>query len=401
MELIMVVMSENLMPNLNNIKNEEETEIENSDDLQLKPDSFEDITVSYSDWTVGTIFSQIGKQIDLQPDFQRRNVWSHRAKSLFIESLFLGIPVPQILLATIKDKKGSFIVLDGKQRLLALHEFINGETRDKKVFKLQGLKIITQLNNKSWKNIKADEDLESQFINESIRTAVIRNSPSEAALYEIFYRLNSGSVKLSPMELRMALHPGEFLKFTIQWTEELGALHKLLKLKEPDTRMSDVELVIKYLAYKFSNQEYKGNLKLYLDEFCEYANKNFEQLESKFRFELDNLNRAIELGMEIFPNDTFCRKFNPENQYTNRFNRALFDVLVGSLSQQIFYEYAQVNKIKVKDEYERLCVNDEDFLTAVEHTTKSIPNTRKRFESWYDIVNNLINNRLDMPKIQS
>lgn len=67
--------------------------------------------VAASDWTAETIVSQLRKgNIDLDPSFQRREAWQQARKSQFIESLILGIPTPQIILAERLDKRGSYIV---------------------------------------------------------------------------------------------------------------------------------------------------------------------------------------------------------------------------------------------------------------------------------------------------
>jgi hypothetical protein len=76
------------------------------------------------DWTVETLVSQMRKgRIDLDPSFQRRNAWLDNRKSKLIESILLGYPIPQIVLAEKRDKPGHYFVLDGKQRLLALRQF--------------------------------------------------------------------------------------------------------------------------------------------------------------------------------------------------------------------------------------------------------------------------------------
>lgn len=71
---------------------------------------------------------------------------------------------------------------------------------------------------------------------------MLKGLKNESVLYEIFYRLNSGRVKLSPTELRMSLLPGDFMKFIISWTESIGPIHHLRRKRQPDARMSDVEL---------------------------------------------------------------------------------------------------------------------------------------------------------------
>ncbi len=372
---------------------------ENEDDLEISADQFENLLVSPSDWTVGTIYKQIGNQIDLDPDFQRRDVWSTASKSKFIESLLLGIPIPQILLSVKKDRKGSYIVLDGKQRLLTIKEFISGKTIDERVFKLRGLRILKQYEGKSWNDLRADTELENQFLNETVRTTIVKNWISQAVLYEIFYRLNSGSVRLSPMELRMSLFPGPFLKWVVKWSEEISSLHELLRRKRPDKRMADVEIAVRHLAFNSGIIPYSGKLKEYLDEYCEYANLNFDEIGNNISASLEQMNRAIDLGMSIFPDHTFCRKFTNDG-YESRFNRALFDVLVGSLQNHKFYEFASKNMAEVRTAYERLCLEDDDFVRSVETSTKNIEPTRTRFRSWYKVAQDISSVDLVIPLIK-
>src|SRR5258708_2494199 len=79
------------------------------------------ITVTSRDWTVETIVRQIEQEnIDLDPAFQRRNAWRDHRRSRLIESFVLGFPVPQLVLAENPRRRGTFIVIDGKQRLLTI-----------------------------------------------------------------------------------------------------------------------------------------------------------------------------------------------------------------------------------------------------------------------------------------
>src|SRR6478735_6597778 len=80
--------------------------------------------VSGTDWTTETIVSQLKRgNIQLNPRFQRRDAWKLDRKSRFIESLIVGLPIPQIVLAESKSERGKFIVLDGKQRLLSIVQY--------------------------------------------------------------------------------------------------------------------------------------------------------------------------------------------------------------------------------------------------------------------------------------
>src|SRR5687767_8254345 len=97
-----------------------ETETEGEEDLdQTSLQRLSEAVVSGSDWTTETILRQLERgNIVLNPDYQRRDAWRPARKSKFIESLILGLPIPQLVLAESRGRKGTFIVIDGKQRLL-------------------------------------------------------------------------------------------------------------------------------------------------------------------------------------------------------------------------------------------------------------------------------------------
>ena len=118
-------------------ENEKEEDIINLATLDLSS-----MAITGTDWTAETLVSQIQKgNILLNPDFQRRDAWTIKTKSRFIESLLLGLPIPQIILAEQKGKRGSYIVIDGKQRLLSLQQFVIGDEDGRKL-KLTGLEEV-------------------------------------------------------------------------------------------------------------------------------------------------------------------------------------------------------------------------------------------------------------------
>jgi hypothetical protein len=171
------------------------TDIENEEDSDLStPRLLEGVVVTDTDWTTETVLNQVDKgNIILNPSFQRREAWEDRRKSRFIESLILGLPIPQLVLAEIKGARGRYLVIDGKQRLLALMKFAASNTSEK--LKLKGLDIRSDLNGLTWEQIKSRPELSGDvaaFENAQVRTTVIRGWQHEEALYLIFHRLNSG-----------------------------------------------------------------------------------------------------------------------------------------------------------------------------------------------------------------
>lgn len=381
---------------------EDNAATENESDIHVVAGDFERLLIAPSDWTVSTIYDLIGRQLQLDPAYQRRNVWQVKAKSHFIESLMLGIPIPQILLASKAGQKNVFLVLDGKQRLTAIKEFIDGQFLDGRVFKLKGLRILTDFEGMTWNDLQNNDEWADRLRNEPLRTTVLRGWENESVLYEIFYRLNSGSVKLSPMELRMSLLPGDFLKFIISWTETIGPIHHLLRKRQPDARMSDVELAIRYLAFRDQQTQYAGDLKLFLDEFCKSKNAAFSsdpQQENQCQDLLSQMNEAINAGLQEFGEQDFCRKYS-DGMYERRFNRAVFDVLIGALSYYEVRKWVVNNRGTMKQLYESVCGHHPEFVKSVETTTKSSEATRTRFSIWYDAVRDATGVQVPCPNIK-
>ena len=205
--------------NLSYSLDEDQASIENEDDFESKVEEYDKLSLNASDWTLETLFGQIAKgNIELSPNFQRREVWDKRKKSLFIESLILGIPVPQIVLAQKKESRGKYIVLDGKQRLLSIYDFYNDD------YSLDGLQLLSDLNGASVDEL--DESYRNRLDNSTIRTVRLSGWESDSVLYTIFHRLNTGSVQLNTQELRSALFLGPYTSFASSFTTKILIIPK-------------------------------------------------------------------------------------------------------------------------------------------------------------------------------
>jgi hypothetical protein len=342
--------------------------------------------VSGTDWTAETILSQLAKgNISLDPAFQRRDAWSQSRKAKFIESIILGLPIPQLVLAESQEIKGTFLVIDGKQRLLSLQQFAGiNLPDDQQALQLKGLLVRKELEGKTYKNLQSDPRLSrflSAFENQSIRTVIVRNWQSEKVLYTIFHRLNTSSVPLSPQELRQALHPGKFLDFAVAYSEESPGVKRTLNLIKPDFRMRDVELLVRYYAYKNFIEDYSGNFKEFLDDTCKKLNAQWKKKEREIVKQSEQLERAISATFDIFGDGQGFRKWDGQ-AFERRFNRAVFDIMVYYFSQPPVRRSALLLKQRVKKAFQHLCIEDGDFLRALETSTKNIEPNRIRFSRW-------------------
>ncbi|MGY6551248.1 MAG: DUF262 domain-containing protein [Erythrobacter sp.] len=339
-----------------------------------------------TDWTAETLLGQLTRDnIDLDPAFQRRSAWRNTKQSLFIESLILGLPIPQLILADEKGKKGSYIVIDGKQRLLAIRRFCSLDPDDGFApLKLSGLKELKHLNGKSYRDLIDNPELaddRAAFENSSIRTIVIRNWQDEEYLYEVFLRINTGSVQLSPQELRQALHPGPFSNFVGEASADSDELKRALNLKEPDFRMRDAEILLRYISYRNFIADYSGNLKHFLDQTTKRLNAEWDDREEVLKQQVVEMEKALEFSRVVFGEKNYLRKWNGE-EFESRKNRAIFDIMLHYFSRGNVRTALAGKSSEIVDAFKKMCAENNDFRASIETTTKSIDSNRTRFNAW-------------------
>lgn len=380
---------------IDNVANVEQWNFEDAIDLEstIRERDPASLVVFSRDWTVRTIVEQIEQgNIDLAPEFQRRNAWQDDRRSRLIESFILNFPVPQIVLAENPKKKKAFIVIDGKQRLLTLAGFYLEKYRDywdKAAF--QKLKLRKSLNGITAEEfLKKDiyEEDRRQLANGDIRATVITDFKEESLLYDIFYRLNTGSVPLSSQELRQVIHRGDFSKFLVEETNKPNSLRKILNLTEADPRFRDVELLLRMIALVRFSSSYKGNLKPFLDESLDRLNKEWSTQGPAIQALVTDILAATQAAYRIF-GERSARKYK-QGKYETTINRAVFEIqtyyLINSKTRALALKKAKL----LPEGYKELCVRDSEFVGSLESTTNSIENYRKRFDTYREMLQNLL-----------
>ncbi|OMG52766.1 hypothetical protein BJN44_12520 [Tessaracoccus sp. ZS01] len=364
-------------------------------------------SIGSRDWTVETLLSQMRKgRIDLDPSFQRRNAWLDNRKSKLLESIMLGFPIPQIVLAEKRDAPGYFFVLDGKQRLLALRQFFADpdDPRDAHFvpLRLTGLEVLTELNRKDVDSLaESYPEWLARIENHSIRTVALSDWSSENLLLSLFLRLNTGSVALSPQELRQALIPGEFVKWLDQASGDLQGLRRLLNNEHPDRRMIDAELLLRHLSFASSPYRYSGNLKVFLDETSRFFNQNWEKHVDLATQEASDYNEALNTGLEMW-GTSFARKWVPDPargaaRFERALNRALLDVQAYSLKFPNVRSAVQADPYGVLDRFKSACESD-TFVRSISTTTKTAEAFITRHRVWSQVLSESVQAGYPMPE---
>jgi uncharacterized protein with ParB-like and HNH nuclease domain len=360
---------------------------QDADDINSVEDNA-DLIVYSRDWTVATILNQIEQgNIDLNPGFQRRNAWNDTKRSRLIESILIGYPIPEIVLAESKGKRNSFIVIDGKQRLLTIAGYKDNEKYkywDRRNPKTADLK--SKYNALSYDDLSSDTELLRIFENSALRCTVISNYHSENSLYDIFYRLNAGSTKLSSQELRQALNKGKFSEFLLQVTDEDNILRNVMNIKEPDKRLRDVEVLLRCMSFLEYASDYKGNLLQFLDNKTKVFNERWNSDREYIETLKNRVFEAVKKLVDVFGNNNKVGRKYKNGELNTKFNRVLLEVLVFFFDKIGHGKLTIDNNSKFKDLYIKLFEEDFDFQATIDGSTKNMENYKIRYSRIQDIV---------------
>ena len=244
---------------------EEQLDSELPEPLEFWKKKQRELVTSVVDYNLQSITSLLdNKRINTAPEFQRRFRWDTTRQSKLIESFLLNVPVPPIFLN--EDDFGEYSIIDGKQRLTAIHEFFRGRLR------LTGLQVFQDLNDKTI------DDLPQQLrtiveTRPTIRAIIILRQSDRDIKYMVFDRLNTGGVRLNAQEIRNSAFPGA-LNSLILRLSELPDFHALLhvetKAKSAIWReMRDAELVLRYFTFRENWTTFESGMKRAMDAFME------------------------------------------------------------------------------------------------------------------------------------
>jgi hypothetical protein len=221
----------------------------------------------------------------LNPEFQRRHRWDTDKKSRLIESFIMNVPVPPIFLY--EDEFSHYEVMDGLQRLTAIHDFY----RDR--FALSGLLEWRELNGRTYTTLpdQIKRGIDRRYLSSIILLHETAKSDEEAQRLKqlVFERLNSGGVKLEPQESRNAIYNSPLNQLCIKLSrnkylckmwgipeptpgEQSGKASDELVNNDSYRTMEDVELVLRFFAYRQRLDQQKGALEDYLDHYLKLGN---------------------------------------------------------------------------------------------------------------------------------
>lgn len=334
------------------------------------------------EYDLETLVKKIDKNIiKLNPEYQRNHRWTDEFSSKLIESLILNIPVPFVYISQdvdvdedVNEDVARYSVIDGQQRLTAVHGFFKNK------YCLQGLEVLTDLNNAYYRDLPPF--LIRRLEERTIRCLRIDSTLDGQVKYDIFERLNSGSVKLEPQELRNATCRGPFKQLVKKLAKnpDFVAACQLVPDGKRVRKMEDEELVLRFFAisHEDSYKEYKGGFKSFLtekmQEFNTFDAKLIDEMKCAFEGNFSYINAA---GDEA----PFAKYRSEDGQLSrmSKFNAAVFDSLVLAVVHA-----GKDNPLNLK--IFRELFHDHDYFTSVEGSVNDVSKLITRINKGLEAV---------------
>ena len=296
------------------------------------------------------------------PAFQRSYVWDQVQASKLIESFLLGLPVPGVFLY--KERTTNRLqIIDGQQRILSAIRFFKNEFDDR-AFRLKS--VQPKWNGKRYEDLSEADQFQLQ--DTVLRATIVQQLDPEddSSIYHIFERLNTGGMKLMPMEIRKCVYLSEFFNL-LEWLNGVPEWRLIIGKNQEDKRLRDIEFMLRICAMSEKWQNYEKPMKQFLNNFMAQKKKLEGQQLADFIGETKSTITSVckyildQLGEKPF-------------HLRGRLNYAVMD---STMCAGIKACKAGIQDFA--DRFERL-KRDSEFIEAVTHSTSDEKTVKIRFE---------------------
>lgn len=322
-------------------------------------------------------------RIDLNSEFQRMgNLWKPEAQSRLIESLLVRIPLPAFYFDGTDEN--CWKIVDGLQRITTLKNFVIDKS-----LKLTGLEYLNDYEDKGFDDLPVF--LQGRIEETQITAFIINPGTPGDVKYNIFRRINTGGLILTPQEIRHALNqgiPADFVKELASLDEFRRATNYTL---EGCKRMEDRDFVTRFIGFYLDYENYQPDL----DSFLNKAMAKLNELNSSERKKARNdFIKAMKVAYEIFSNDAFRKRYH-EHEKRKPLNKALFDSWSVNLAKLSNEELTPLisQKDKVKIHFIEIMNSDERFQSSISSATGDLKAVKKRFDTIKKLIREIINDQ--------
>ncbi|MHC5559284.1 DUF262 domain-containing protein [Kocuria sp. U4B] len=232
------------------------------------------------------------------PEYQRKFRWDAETESRLVESVLLGLPIPNIFVATNED--GSWEVVDGLQRISTLLHFTTDdgsvlkELGKESPLKLDGLRTLTSFNGLNFGDLPASTRM--NFMKRGIGVTALSDKSDPDTRYATFERLNRGAVALSPQEIRACIYEGPLNSLIRELADNLTFKSVLKLQKKDEANATAEELVLKFFAYLNNRDNFSGAVDDFLSNYMKENQHSFDVNAGRAEF-----TKAVDALAEINP----------------------------------------------------------------------------------------------------
>lgn len=336
----------------------------------------------YTAYELKRKYDKIPSLVILDSDFQRKGVWDSQRKRELIESVLMGLPLPIFYFN--EDKKGRLIVIDGRQRLTTLFEFMDNK------FYLDKLKILDDFNNNKFKDL--DPILQAKIEDYQIMAHVIQPPTPDRIKFDIFDRVNRGGLQLNKQEIRNALYQGNATKLLSSLSNlpafKIATENNFIK----DKRMKDRYLLLRFIAfYLYYNKKlYKENeLYQYTSDIDEFLGLTMEHLNSLDQIEINEIEKVTTDALEQVNFYLGINAFRLLDLDTNGklkrypININIFESIMYSMTLLPFCNQDLKESIKIK--YDQM-KNSQEFRNSITNHRDNVIKVTERYNIIMKIV---------------
>lgn len=290
-----------------NVEQDQKEKVEN--EFAEKRSLLQKTKIVRQTWSISEIYQKIKEEkLILDPDYQRRSIWDIEKKTAFIESLYMEIMIPPIYVVEIPGEdileENRYEVVDGKQRLTAIMDFIKGtlklNERHLEYFAdLFGGKNFTEI-----RDIASEKT--SQMLSSILDIYVITANSPEFTKYDIFARLNRGAEKLKVNEIRRAIYKSKITGWITDFVDEKlecdEELYKSVFSPNDIKRYEDYGRLYRSLAFYMQSDKSSGIVKGYNSRPREMINNVLQNIQK------GNMVVEKDVLMQILENTIYLRK---------------------------------------------------------------------------------------------
>lgn len=343
----------------------------------------ESLVVQQSDFSLKTISEMVENgAIDIAPHYQRRDRWNLSKQSSLIESFILNVPVPPVYLS--EDDYGTYSVIDGKQRITSIKNFLNNE------FKLKDLQRFPELNGLYFSELP-QKIKNALSVRPYLRIVTLLRQSDPSLKFEVFLRLNTGGEHLKPQEIRNVAYHGSLNNLLFELSEN-EILRRRLKITDANSNafrnMEDLEHILRFFTL-FENWQQIGNvLSVEMDKYMADNQKANDQKILALR---NLFNETITVCDILWRDKVFNKPI--AGGWREQLISPLYDAEMVAVA--LLLNENRINRIRDRHEEivlgtKNLFENDPVFNKAVSQATNNPSNIQIRIGKMYDLLNDLV-----------